>query len=238
MTLNIKSFGHGKPLVLFHGWGFDLTIWQDLAESIQDDFTVYLVDLPGFGNSPMMSWDAFKSHLLARIPANFAVLGWSMGGLYATRLAVEESRVTHLINVASSPRFTMDKGWPGIEEKVLAAFHTNLISNPQQTISQFIELQLPKHDYQTLLDNSPSLEGLENGLHMLASADLREALDDLQCPACYMLGRLDSIVPKALHKTMQTRYPQFEYVLFNRAAHVPFLSDKGLFIIELQRFLS
>lgn len=238
MTLNIKSFGRGKSLVLFHGWGFDLTIWQDLAESIQDDFTVYLVDLPGFGNSPMMNWDVFKAHLLAHIPANFAVLGWSMGGLYATRLATEESRATHLINVASSPRFTIDNGWPGIDEKVLAAFHANLISNPQQMIRQFIELQLPRHDYKTLQGNSPSLEGLENGLHMLARVDLREALDNLQCPACYMLGRLDSIVPKALYKTLQTRYPQFDYVLFNRAAHVPFLSDKARFITELQRFLS
>lgn len=238
MTLNIKSIGRGKPLILFHGWGFDQTIWFDLAESIQDRFHLFLVDLPGFGHSPVMDWDVFKAHLLASLPDNFAVLGWSLGGLYATRLAAEETpHVTHLINVASSPRFINDRGWPGIEEKILASFYNNLIQDPRQTMMQFIELQLQTRDYKLRPDALPSLDGLQQGLEILAKWDLREMLRNLQCPACYMFGRLDAIVPRTLKHVMQTEYSHFDYVLFNKAAHVPFLSDKPMFIEELERFL-
>lgn len=238
MTLNIKSTGRGKPLVLFHGWGFDQTIWFDLAESIQDRFNVFMVDLPGFGNSSLMDWDTFKAELRANLPDNFAVLGWSLGGLYATRLAAEEaSQVTHLISVASSPRFIADTGWPGIDETILATFYNNLIQNPQQTMLQFIELQLQTGDYQLRPDALPSVEGLQEGLQILANWDLREMLRNLNCPVCYMFGRLDAIVPRTLKPIMQTEYAHFDYVLFNKAAHVPFLSDKAMFIEELERFL-
>lgn len=238
MTLNIKSSGNGKPIVLFHGWGFDQTIWSDLAASIHDRFEVFLVDLPGFGHSPLMDWEQFKSSLLAVLPDHFAVLGWSLGGLFATRLAAEESeRVTRLINVASSPRFIIDRGWPGIEEQILADFHRNLIANPQQTMVQFVELQLQSRDYTLRPDALPTSDGLQEGLQILANWDLRETLRHLKCPVCYMFGRLDAIVPRTLKVVMQAEYAHFDYVLFNKAAHVPFLSDKTLFIKELERFI-
>lgn len=238
MTLNIKSIGSGKPLVLLHGWGFDQTVWFDLVETIKNTFTIYLVDLPGFGNSPMMDWEAFKKNLLERLPANFALLGWSMGGLYATRLAIEEeNRVTHLINVASSPRFIIDREWPGIEDKILANFYKNVIKDSRQALRQFIALQLQTSNYETRSNSLPLKVGLEAGLKILATWDLRKQLDNLKCPTCYMFGRLDGIVPGVLRKTMQNMWPHFDYVLFNKSAHVPFISDEDLFIEELERFL-
>lgn len=239
MTLNIKSIGSGKPLVLLHGWGFDHTVWCNLVETIKNTYTIYLVDLPGFGNSPMIDWEAFKKSLLERLPAYFALLGWSMGGLYATRLALEvENRVTQLINVASSPRFLIDREWPGIEEKILAGFYKNVLKDSREALSQFIALQLQTSHYENRSNFLPSNAGLEAGLKTLATWDLRNNLDNLKCPACYMFGRLDGIVPSALRKAMQTRWPHFDYVLFNKSAHVPFISDKDVFIGELERFLA
>jgi pimeloyl-[acyl-carrier protein] methyl ester esterase len=239
MNLNINSFGKGKPLVFFHGWGFDQFIWRNLANAIEDKFTIYLVDLPGFGQSALMDWETFKPLLLEELPERFGVVGWSMGGLFATRLALEENiRVTHLFNVATSPRFLKDGEWPGVEKKILATFFLNLVENPKRTLEEFVALQLQTQAYQHPENAIPSIAGLENGLQVLADWDLRLPLLNLKLPTCYVFGRLDSITPIATLKFMQQVYQNFEYVIFKKAAHIPFITHQAAFVAELIRFMN
>ena len=42
----------GKPLLILHGWGSSSAVMKPLAESLSGIRTSYLIDLPGFGNSP------------------------------------------------------------------------------------------------------------------------------------------------------------------------------------------
>lgn len=123
MKINIHSYGKGFPLVFFHGWGFDSQIWLPLVSKLSMDYQLILVDLPGFGHSSIMDWDSFKELLMAQLPHQFALIGWSMGGLYAMRLAVEEpGRVDYLVNVTSSPRFLNSDLWPGVSLDVFKRF--------------------------------------------------------------------------------------------------------------------
>lgn len=46
------SIGSGKPLLLLHGWGSDSKVMMPMAKELQNIRTSYLVDFPGFGNSP------------------------------------------------------------------------------------------------------------------------------------------------------------------------------------------
>lgn len=238
MDLNIHISGQGLPLVLFHGWGFDNVIWSPLAAAMEQRFTIYAVDLPGFGQTPMMSWTAFKSQLLARLPAQFVLAGWSLGGLYATRLALEApSRVTHLINIASSPRFVKDEQWPGIEPKVLDTFYSKLIIDPIQVRKEFIALQTRNESESITAGSTPSPAGLRGGLDVLAQWDFRSQLPLLQHPVCFMFGKLDSIIPRATYMVMKEDYPEFHYVLFPKAAHMPFMTHQAEFITQLDSFL-
>ena len=142
-----------------------------------------------------------------------------------------------LVNVTSSPCFIKNAPWPGVEKTILNTFLEDLTRNSQQTLEQFIALQLQNYDYQASSMSSPSLEGLEQGLDILANWDLRERLPTLQCPTCYMFGRLDSIVPRTTMNTMQKIYPDFDYVMFNKAEHIPFLTHQAQFIKELEEYL-
>ncbi|MFC3907544.1 alpha/beta fold hydrolase [Legionella dresdenensis] len=237
MNLSIKTLGNGKPLVFFHGWGFDHSIWLPLAEAIKDKFSVYLVDLPGFGQSSTMEWGDFKTMLLDRLPEKFSLVGWSMGGLYATRFALEESeRVSHLINVASSPCFLKNDDWPGVERRMFENFYANLVSNPEAAAVEFVNLQLQNQIYQNTVHFLPSSEALKNGLKALAEWDLRDLLKHYQKPVSYVFGRLDSITPRATMLAMKKLFPSFDYALFRRAAHLPFLSHQNEFIEHIERF--
>jgi pimeloyl-[acyl-carrier protein] methyl ester esterase len=240
MHINILTQGHGKALVLLHGWGFDSQVWQPVLLRLLDDYQVYLVDLPGFGSSPYMPWNDFKAQLLERLPAHFAIAGWSMGGMYATRLMLEApQRVSHLMNVASSPYFVKAQAWPGVLQSVFAAFHHNLVKAPEQTLREFVQLQLPLSvSYADIIGRLPSTEGLERGLDVLLTWDFRQVLQDINAKKiCYLFGRLDAITPYKLMATMQKRYPQFQYHLFSKAAHAPFLSHSEEFVSILNAFV-
>jgi pimeloyl-[acyl-carrier protein] methyl ester esterase len=236
MTLNLTISGTGNSLVLFHGWGFDSQIWQPLLPALENHFKIYCVDLPGFGNSAGMDWVSFKNQLLAKLPSQFALLGWSLGGLFGMRLAMEEShRVSHLINVCTSPRFVEDYHWVGIRKTILDGFYTLLADNPAKTIAHFQSLQ----KYKPLFTPKtiPSQEALSLGLDVLYYWDLREALDKIKIPTCFLFGRLDAIVPFTTLNCMQTRYPNFQYILFRKSAHMPFLSEPLLFLETIIGFI-
>ncbi|MGQ3887458.1 alpha/beta fold hydrolase [Legionella sp. CNM-1927-20] len=241
--LNINKTGQGsKALVLLHGWGFDQRIWNSLLPQLSKNFTCYLVDLPGFGQSTLMSWEEFKLQLLDCLPRKFAILGWSLGGLFATKLAIEiPHRMTHLVNVTSSPFFVKDTEWPGIERQTLERFFINLSEDPKSTTMEFIALQLKNFPLANakfdLGEFSSSQEALTNGLFILANWDLRSDLNKLRIQTCFMFGRLDAIVPRQLLIRMQELYPYFDYILFPKAAHMPFITHQKDFIYELENFL-
>lgn len=239
MTINIKIKGQGPALALFHGWGFDQSVWDELVLVLQHHFQLYLVDLPGFGNSHMMSWTHFKTSLLDALPPKIAVLGWSLGGLYAMRLAIEApTRVSSIFITASSPCFIKRPDWPGIEKTVFDGFFANLKHDPQKTIQDFIKLQGNNADLQPAKAYAASFEGLTQGLEILNQWDLRALLEDYPNPVCFVFGRLDTIVPRATLKVMQQRYPAFQYRLFPGAAHMPFLSHQKEYLDVLVEFLA
>lgn len=47
-----SKFGTGRPLLLLHGWGSSSDVMSQIAERIGAYRTCYLLDFPGFGNSP------------------------------------------------------------------------------------------------------------------------------------------------------------------------------------------
>lgn len=238
MNININRYGQGIPLVLFHGWGFDSQIWLPLIPFLENNYQLILVDLPGFGFTSMMDWQAFKVYLLEQLPPQFALAGWSMGGLYATRLAIEEpGRVRCLLNINSSPRFITDTLWPGVAKELFVNFYKNLSTDLNKTLNEFVALQLNKNKFKFVPLSPPSPKGLESGLNILDTWDLRDGLKSITQPACFMFGRLDPITPVNLMNTMQLFYPNFKYVLFNKAAHMPFLSHSELFVTEILEFI-
>lgn len=231
MTIHIHITGSGKPLVLFHGWGFDGQIWQSVLPRLPH-YQVFCVDLPGFGLTPLMDWETFKTNLLSQLPERFILAGWSLGGLLATRLAIDTpSRVSYLLNVASSPYFIQEDIWPGVQRQVFSEFYQQLQDNAHQVLSEFLSLQLPKNA--TLCLHIQEMSGLAWGLEVLLNWDLRPELTHLSMPVTYLFGRLDAIVSRRLLPVMRERYPAFHYRLVDKAAHAIFLSHPEEFVRAL-----
>lgn len=47
-----QKVGEGKPLVILHGWGSSKRVMMPVAQNLSNLRTSYVLDLPGFGDSP------------------------------------------------------------------------------------------------------------------------------------------------------------------------------------------
>ncbi len=44
--------GSGKPILFIHGWNCSILFWKHNIDEFARHYTVYAIDLPGFGKSP------------------------------------------------------------------------------------------------------------------------------------------------------------------------------------------
>jgi pimeloyl-ACP methyl ester carboxylesterase len=103
--------GGGPPVVLVHGWLSSGEIWERLAGRLAQRFTVYTLDLTGFGESdkPRSGYGVrYGSRLLYAFCAHFgltraAVVGHDVGGAMAVKLAADHPDVVGRIVLVATP---------------------------------------------------------------------------------------------------------------------------------------
>ncbi|MCI8903958.1 MAG: pimeloyl-ACP methyl ester esterase BioH [Enterobacter sp.] len=254
-TLWWQTAGTGNcHLVLLHGWGLNAEVWRCISEELASHFTLHLVDLPGFGRSRgfgAMSLDEMARQVLDAAPQNAIWLGWSLGGLVASQIALSQpERVKALVTVASSPCFSAQEAWPGIKPDVLASFQQQLSEDFQRTVERFLALQTmgtetARQDARTLKQTvlslpMPEVEVLNGGLEILKTVDLREPLAALAMPHLRIYGYLDGLVPRKVVPLLDALWPESESQVIAKAAHAPFISHPAEFCSALialsQRF--
>jgi pimeloyl-ACP methyl ester carboxylesterase len=109
--IRYNVIGGGPPVVLVHGWLSSSRIWEQLAGRLAQRFTVYTLDLPGFGESdkPLSGYGIRNgSRLLYAFCAHFGltranVIGHDLGGAMAVKLAADHPDVVGRLVVICAP---------------------------------------------------------------------------------------------------------------------------------------
>ena len=249
-----RSHGTGKDLVFLHGWGMNSGVFTEFSPLLSEEFTVTVVDLPGFGNNHNVVPDKYSVASLAEmigpaLPDNCVVAGWSLGGLVAQQLALSApDRVTGLITIASSPRFVSANGWPGIDPAILSQFQKELGENFQKTLDRFLSIQAmgsetARQDVKKIKSSvtaypDPSPDALAAALQLLSDEDLRAVIGQIRQPTLRIFGRLDSLVPKTAIDNICQLQPQSDAVVLSKASHAPFISHPQQTADIIQRFMA
>jgi pimeloyl-ACP methyl ester carboxylesterase len=102
--INYAVYGKGKPIVLVHGWTNNWMGWIPLARSLGKRYRLYMIDLPGFGDSdPLPKYDL---KIEARYVSLFikamrlkpeAVIGLSMGSMVVAKFGKDYPDLTKKI---------------------------------------------------------------------------------------------------------------------------------------------
>lgn len=253
MSLYHHTQGEGPAVVLLHGWGMHGGVWDDIVAALCPRFRVTVIDLPGHGRSALpaegFTLDGVSELLAHAVPQPAVWVGWSLGGMLATRIASRHpAKVRALSLVASSPRFVQGEDWPhAMPSPILAQFAAELAKDYRATIERFVALQAMGSrsaplEIRTLRarlfrHGEPDPAALRGGLAILQTADLRAELKHLVCPVQAILGRLDTLTPARLNTQLSQLKPGIETHIMPGAAHCPFLSHTREFLELLEGFL-
>jgi esterase len=112
MNLFYRKTGSGPALVILHGLYGSSDNWMGIANSLKNDFEVFVPDLRNHGQSPknhVMSYDSMRNDIHEFFITNniekAVLLGHSMGGRVAIDFALNfQEKISHLVVADISPR--------------------------------------------------------------------------------------------------------------------------------------
>jgi pimeloyl-ACP methyl ester carboxylesterase len=111
LLIRYNVAGGGPAVVLVHGWLSSSRLWEQLAGRLAQRFTVYTLDLSGFGESdkPLAGYGVRNgSRLLYAFCAHFGltranIIGHDLGGAMAVKLAADHPDMVGRLVIVSSP---------------------------------------------------------------------------------------------------------------------------------------
>lgn len=253
MSCFIEIMGQGKPLVLLHGWAMNSAVWERVVKRLSASYRLFLVDLPGMGQSRAIY--PYHLHSLAEavaeeIPGVSTILGWSLGGLVAQQIALNQpDRVEQLILVGTNPCFVSKPEWPqGIAARHFEQFNQRFEQDFNATLLNFLTLQcMHAKDARATVRQlrtafaakpTPTQDNLNQALDILLQTDLREEVGRIFQPTLLIHGDRDTLAPVAAAHWLAMHLQRAQLRVMAGAAHAPFLSHADAFCETVEAFMA
>jgi 3-oxoadipate enol-lactonase len=206
--------GHGPSVVFAHGFLFDHTMFAAQFEELPDNYRCIAWDMRGHGRSecPDGPWSMqdLVVDLISFIEGTNAapchLVGMSIGGMIAVRVALQRSDLVRSLVLINS---TADAEDPGVAE-VYAAYRAQ-IEREDGVGDELAQISIPIFFGQRYIDaepeaieiqlererNTPTVAAAE-GLRALVHRDsVVDRLQEIRLPALVIHGELDAAVPIA-----------------------------------------
>lgn len=227
----VEGAGEHKVLVL-HGWALDSSVWlASRARSNTRDFTWAYLDFPGYGvnrsQAPAQGIDGMAQAALAAADAlnwkSFSVLGHSMGGATALRVAtLRPGNVSRVIAVTPvSPA-----GTP-LDEGSFAAFD-GAWQDPGAAIKGHLSPNIAADDLSRLVDrNRASMDKATWTAYLKnwTSPSFMKELSKYTGPITLLYGETDPFVTSAYLKDTLAAAPKAVLEAVPRAGHYPMIEN-------------
>ncbi|WP_031428201.1 alpha/beta fold hydrolase [Flavimarina sp. Hel_I_48] len=229
--------GNGdKNMVFVHYFGGNAESWQWLAEYLKNDFTCYLINLPGFGNTEPLdriSISAFAENLEARIKAlkldTYILCGHSMGAkIVAYAAARSKNPPQHLLLIAPSPP-TVEK--MPVEEKKRMLKHPDrqeAITTVSNATVAALNDELFQHAVasQLEIDDKTWDWWLETGMNNDVSSHIKKG----NTPTTIVCSQDDPVIPmKWIEEEVKPYFNDPKVVVLKKIGHlIPMEAPKEL----------
>ncbi|NWF69964.1 MAG: alpha/beta hydrolase [Chloroflexi bacterium] len=257
VDLYYECSGAGPDVLLVHGWASSGRMWDRLVRDMRHEVRFWSVDLPGFGASTL-SQDALGIDINGHMAALFdfcdqqrirpqAVIGHSMGGMIALKMALARPRMLHtllLVCPCVTGRFAFNTHQ--LFNSSVARF---LMQNSKRlwevAQSDFWKQWLPmalyadkaadervQHDFQRM-----SWQSAVSGLDSMARENLGPYLERIKHPALVIVGGSDYTVPPDEGRLAAGCLPNGRLLEFDTAHHQPLDEEPERFAAAVRAFL-
>ncbi|MFE6833586.1 alpha/beta fold hydrolase [Streptomyces sp. NPDC057705] len=248
----VRKESGGPGLLLAHGGGGSVeSNFGAILDELAATHSVVGVDYPGTGGTPKalepLELDELADQLVAAADAEglerFAVLGYSLGGNVAIRVATRyPERVTALVLTATFAqagnrlKLVADL-WSGLaargESELLARLLVPLAFNPE-----VLEGLTPEEVEQVVRELAGSVPpGSGDHVDLLRGADLREEIARIAVPALVVGTTEDRLVPFALQRELADALPGARLAELP-TGHLPFAERPAEWAALVSEFLT
>ncbi|MGN6663974.1 MAG: alpha/beta fold hydrolase [Solirubrobacterales bacterium] len=260
-AVNYAEIGEGEPILFVHGIAGCWRNWLENLPYFGRGYRAIALDLPGFGDSPMPSWEITMPNY-GRLIHDFcerlgidrvaALVGNSMGGFISTEAVIDEPERFDRLVLISAAGISFAE-WEGRSLDAAARIFKAAIpmlsgerrfywTRPRGRKLAFGRLfRNPNKLRPELLAEQvrPGLQapGFSDALAAIWGYDTRERLPEIEIPTMVVWGLNDQIVPVEGALGYHRLIPQSRLEIFERTGHLPQLERPARFNPLLEEFI-
>lgn len=233
LKIYYQDLGSGYPVVLVHGMGSDLTIWEGIIPHIQKNFRTLALDLRGHGCSSkppgpysmeIFSQDiiGFLKHLDIR-QAHF--MGHSMGGAVLQELAIRKPELFNSLTLISSFAY-VDQHLEEVLLKLLRSLRDEgyadffkeclKLANTPQFIEKNKEFFL---EIEKVMAKKSSIPSLEHTINACLKINFIESSTKIKTPTLIISGEEDAFVSVEHGMKIKNSIPHSKIEIMSDASH-------------------
>jgi len=243
--------GTGKPLVILHGWGSRASVMQVISDGVNNLRTSYLLDFPGFGESPEPP-EAWSVADYARVTEawlndvlpekSFDLLVHSFGARVAIKILATQS-------IASRVDKVIFTGAAGVKPKRNTSYYVKKyvaksLKAPFKLLPKSLEEKGLNHLRKTGLwkklgsSDYQQLSGVMRETFVKTVTEFLESdLSSIDHEILLLWGKDDTATPLYQGERMDSLLKSSALIPIEQAGHYAFLDQKIQFIAILKSYL-
>ena len=233
--------GHGRSVLVLHGWGDNLLGLAGFAKDLATSYQVISLDLPGFGSTqaPAEVWDldnysAFVKNFLDKINLKpYAVVGHSNGGALAIRATATATLAPQKLVLLAASGIRSGQSAKRLALKVVAKTgNAATIWLPKAT-----RQKLRKKLYGTVGSDLLVVEHLQETFKKTVRQDVQADAAKLTIPTLLIYSDQDKAVPIADGHTYQKLIKNSQLEIITGASHFVHLDQPSKVANLIKAFL-
>lgn len=246
LNINYSDSGEGDIVLLLHGWGSNITLFEQTVAVLQKKYRVLAMDMPGFGQSdePKEPWcvDDYVDFVLEFLkdykPEKITVLGHSFGGrviikMCSRKLPFEIEKVILVDSAGVKPKKTFQqKAKQSIYKATKSIYSSAAVQKMFPDALENLRKRNGSADYNAA---SPVMR---QTLVKVVNEDLTELMPNVKAPTLLVWGTADDATPLSDALIMEKLMPEAGLVKFEGAGHYSFLECAPQFGRVLASFMN
>ena len=234
ISVNYIDAGQGDVVLLLHGWGSNITLFDGIVKTLTPAHRVIALDMPGFGKTsePSEPWcvDDYVDFLIKFIDSlqlkEFSVLVHSFGGRVLFKLNARENipYVIHKAVLIDSAGIMPKKTWKQkmslrLYKAARAVMSTKILHFLYPDAVEDMRKKRGSADY----NNATPI--MRATLVKVVNEDLEPLISKIHCPTLLIWGDADTATPIADARRMEELIKDAGLVVCEGAGHYSFLEQ-------------
>lgn len=244
INLSYQKYGDSKDvIVILPGWGETRNTFLEMINILMIDYTVYIIDYPGFGETKFtkhnLNMDDYTKMIIKFFSdlkiSNPNIIAHSFGGRIAILLSSKyKVPIKNLILIDSAgikPKMTLKKKFRLKLYKTLQSLADYLPKKIKHKFKTYLFNKFSSSDYQSLDEN------MRETFKNIVNLDLTSYLSSINTNTLILWGEKDTDTPLKDGKLMHKKITNSELIIFPNCTHYCYLENTYVIIKIILCFL-